>query len=407
MDRRTGVRQTPHPCASQLLPSAGPAALLRSAGCSFTLEGGGRQQRAKTPAAPQRCFQAAARLLLAHLCPSREGGEGGARLCSVPSADSEAGGRRMEPGPPGGCPRMKDRRRGRGGGRRGIFHRAQPPVRRFSPDTPAPPPRASSPRERSHMLSGCHRGDRSADKETGGLGGGGWGGGARCEAVGAASSPAETLGWRMGTTQRPHGGRVMGRGASSPCLSTPPPPQKSSTFSVTSMPAAGPRFALGGRAGLEKGKGGKGGWDSLPVPNGQPCPQHAAMGTMAAGHPDTAPPAPRHLPAPPRRGAARGQPAPGPWHGGTPDPCPPHCVRADDGDGGPGERCPPPKTRGAPSRCCAVEGLHSCSGENESARKVSAAPGPSPHGALWEPGRDPNGRASPHPPVPKGSLGAP
>lgn len=188
--------------------------------------GGGRQQRAKTPAAPQRCFQAAARLLLAHLCPSREGGEGGARLCSVPSADSEAGGRRMEPGPPGGCPRMKDRRRGRGGGRRGIFHRAQPPVRRFSPDTPAPPPRASSPRERSHMLSGCHRGDRSADKETGGLGGGGWGGGARCEAVGAASSPAETLGWRMGTTQRPHGGRVMGRGASSPCLSTPPPPEK-------------------------------------------------------------------------------------------------------------------------------------------------------------------------------------
>lgn len=44
--------------------------------------------------------------------------------------------------------------RGRRGGRRGIFHRTKPPVTASSP-TP-PPPRASSPLERSHMLSGCH-----------------------------------------------------------------------------------------------------------------------------------------------------------------------------------------------------------------------------------------------------------
>lgn len=221
---------------------------------------------------------------------------------------------------------------------------------------------------------------------------GGWGGGGatRCEGVRAALSPTETLGWHMGTMSP--WGQSDGEGSttlSPPPLRHPPPP-KSSTFSVTSMPAAGPRFALGGHAGLGKWRGGAGG-DSLPVPNGQPCPQHAATGTMAAGHPDTAPPAPRHLPAPPRRGAAactraRGQPAPRPWHGGTPGRAlPAACGWIWGGwglgrGGGSWGALPPP--RGAPGCCCTLEGLHSHSGENESARKVSAAPGPSPHGAL-------------------------
>ena len=128
-----------------------------------------------------------------------------------------------------------------------------------------------------------------------------------------------------GTWGRCHrGGRVMGRGA--PRCPPPhfaiPPPQEQHFLGYVNARSRAPFRPRRPRGVGEMEGGGRGG-DSLPVPNGQPCPQHAATGTMAAGHPDTAPPAPRHLPAPPRRGAAactraRGQPAPRPWHGGTP-----------------------------------------------------------------------------------------
>lgn len=222
---------------------------------------------------------------------------------------------------------------------------------------------------------------------------GGWGGGGatRCEGVRAALSPTETLGWHMGTMSP--WGQSDGEGSttlSPPPLRHPPPP-RAALSRLRQCPQPGPVSPSAATRGWGNGGGGAGG-DSLPVPNGQPCPQHAATGTMAAGHPDTAPPAPRHLPAPPRRGAAactraRGQPAPRPWHGGTPGRALPAACGwiwggwgLGRGGGGAWGALPPPW--GAPGCCCTLEGLHSHSGENESARKVSAAPGPSPHGAL-------------------------
>ena len=103
---------------------------------------------------------------------------------------------------------------------------------------------------------------------------GGWGGGGatRCEGVRAALSPTETLGWHMGTM--PPWGQSDGEGSTtlSPPPTSPSPPPKSSTFSVTSMPAAGPRFTLGGHAGLGKWRGGGRGGIRSPCRTGSRAP---------------------------------------------------------------------------------------------------------------------------------------
>lgn len=83
---------------------------------------------------------------------------------------------------------------GQGGGEAaagGGFSIHQTARLRLLPRHPPPPRRASSPLERSHMLSGCcHRGDRSGDKEMGG--------GVRCEVAGATPGPPAFPGrrWR-------------------------------------------------------------------------------------------------------------------------------------------------------------------------------------------------------------------
>ena len=183
---------------------------------------------------------------------------------------------------------------------------------------------------------------------------GGWGGGGatRCEGVRAALSPTETLGWHMGTMSP--WGQSDGEGSttlSPPPLRHPPPP-KSSTFSVTSMPAAGPRFALGGHAGLGKWRGGGGGGIRSPcrtgsrapstlqreqwlrvtlTPHRRPhgtCQPHRAVGPQPARghganpHPDRGTEGPQAVPSPLHAG---GFGVDGGWGGGG---------------GGPGERCP-------------------------------------------------------------------
>lgn len=84
----------------------------------------------------------------------------------VPGAGTPVSGRGA------GCLRVRAQARGRAGARRrqeGDFPPHQTARHGSFPDTPTP--RASSPLERSHMLSGCClRGDGSGDKETGGRG---------------------------------------------------------------------------------------------------------------------------------------------------------------------------------------------------------------------------------------------
>lgn len=239
---------------------------------------------------------------------------------------------------------------------------------------------------------------------------GGWGGGGatRCEGVRAALSPTETLGWHMGTM--PPWGQSDGEGSttlSPPSLRHPPPP-RAALSRLRQCPQPGPVSPSAATRGWGNGGGGRGGirspcrtgsrapstlqreqWLRVTLtPHRRPhgtCQPHRAVGPQPARghganpHPD--------------RGTEGPQAVPSPLHAGG--------FGVDGGWGGGGSWGALPPPRGAPGCCCTLEGLHSHSGENESARKVSAAPGPSPHGALRPLGAGKGPRRPPTHPSPK------
>lgn len=290
-----------------------------------------------------------------------------------------------EPGPPRAAagPDACGRRRGagagrgRGGSRRGIFHPPNRPFTASSPTPPAPPhpPRASSPLERSHMLSGCCHRDRSGDKEMGG------GRGVRVPEP--PPDPQRSL-ETMGRGARPRRG-----------LATMPAPLPRQSFLSYVNACGRARFGCGSCTGPRKG-------GVAPHTELAAMPGRAAAGTMPArvtltSHRRPTPPgatavgphlpaSPRYLPAPLRPWGSAGS-------GAGVRPCQhPPCA---------GSGCVPCCRAGmAPSaraQCQPVPGTGPSSGMVGDVGWEGVPGGSPPPAPLWEGGAGASGSAAPIP----------